>query len=241
MNYHYLNDYLANPSHDITITLVGVGGTGSKVLTGLARINEALKQLGRVGLSVTVWDNDKVEEHNCGRQLFSTQDIGAYKGEVLITRLNRFFGTDWNFMPNKVNDKSQFGNIIISCVDNVNARKDIKKAWDESKDKSYRNETTKFYWLDYGNGDKYGQVILGSKFGDLPDILDIYPEIEDDKVEQPSCSMRESLNKQSLFINSTLAELGLAMLWELLNNYRISYHGVYLNLNSMKTKPLLIK
>ena len=165
----------------------------------------------------------------------------AYKGEVLVTRLNRFFGTDWHFMPNKFNDESQMGNIIISCVDNVNARKDIKRVWVKAQNRSYYNQNTKFYWLDFGNGDKFGQVILGDRLGNLPDILDIYPDLEDDNIDAPSCSMQQSLNRQSLFINSTLAELGLAMLWELFSEFRISYHGIYLNLRDMKTKPLHIK
>jgi PRTRC genetic system ThiF family protein len=243
MNYHYLNDYLADPSHEIKVTLIGVGGTGSKVLTGLARMNEALKQLGRVGLSVTVWDDDVIQEHNCGRQLFSKQDIGAYKAEVLVTRLNRFFGTEWISMPCKFNNSHCMGNIVISCVDNVNARKIIKKEWDKEKNSARRaaDYADNYYWLDFGNGDKFGQVILGSKLGKLPDILDIYPDLEDDNIDAPSCSMQQSLNRQSLFINSTLAELGLAMLWELFSEFRISYHGIYLNLRDMKTKPLHIK
>ena len=33
---HYIDNYLINPQHPVTVNLIGAGGTGSQVLTGLA-------------------------------------------------------------------------------------------------------------------------------------------------------------------------------------------------------------
>ena len=40
----------------VNIALVGVGGTGSLVLSGLVRLNHALRQLGHPGIEVKVYD-----------------------------------------------------------------------------------------------------------------------------------------------------------------------------------------
>ncbi len=34
---HYADSYLLNPQHPVTVNLIGGGGTGSQVLTNLAR------------------------------------------------------------------------------------------------------------------------------------------------------------------------------------------------------------
>ena len=44
MRIHYTEQYLLTPQHKVTVNLVGLGGTGSQVLTALARMNEALRR-----------------------------------------------------------------------------------------------------------------------------------------------------------------------------------------------------
>ena len=51
------------------MNLIGAGGTGSQVLTALARMNHALTELNHAGLSVRLWDDDVITEANLGRQL----------------------------------------------------------------------------------------------------------------------------------------------------------------------------
>mgnify|MGYP006977836843 CR=1 FL=1 len=43
---HYIDNYLINPQHPVTVNLIGAGGTGSQVLTCLARLDTALRGLG---------------------------------------------------------------------------------------------------------------------------------------------------------------------------------------------------
>ena len=40
---HYIDNYLVNPQHPVTVNLIGAGGTGSQVLTCLARLDTALR------------------------------------------------------------------------------------------------------------------------------------------------------------------------------------------------------
>ena len=50
---HYTYSYLLNPQHPVTVNLIGGGGTGSQVLTNLARLDVTLRALGHPGLFVT--------------------------------------------------------------------------------------------------------------------------------------------------------------------------------------------
>ena len=96
---HYIDNYLVNPQHPVTVNLIGAGGTGSQVLTCLARLDAALRGLGHPGLFVTLYDPDIVTEANIGRQLFGPSDLGQNKAQCLVTRINNFFGNDWKAQP----------------------------------------------------------------------------------------------------------------------------------------------
>lgn len=43
---HYIDNYLIDPQHPVTVNLIGAGGTGSQVLTCLARLDVTLRALG---------------------------------------------------------------------------------------------------------------------------------------------------------------------------------------------------
>jgi PRTRC genetic system ThiF family protein len=123
---HYMDEYFHNPPHKISVIVVGAGGTGSHLLTTLARMNAALINLDYPGFHVTVWDDDEVSESNIGRQNFATEDIGLNKAEVITTRINRFFGFDWDVIPKRYTPTiDNQSNIIISCVDNIATRRKI--------------------------------------------------------------------------------------------------------------------
>lgn len=251
---HYAPLYFANPEHRITVCLIGCGGTGSHVLTNLARINYALEQLGHPGLLVWAIDPDTVSESNVGRQHFSNSDIGRYKSDVLIERINRFFNLNWISTP--ILFKSFDANITISCVDTISSRELVFNNFCKQdgfliSKTNYKPFDKPYYWLDFGNGNTFGQFILGSHRinqnglkntnGLLPTFFDYHSanQIKEDKNE-PSCSMREALLKQDLFINSLLAQLGCNLLWKLLHDKVIDYHGGYLNIGTNNLKPIKI-
>ena len=135
----------------IRIAVAGAGGNGSQILSGLARMQLALRALDHPGLEVAVFDPDIVTEANVGRQLFSPSDVGCYKAEVLVNRINCYFGLAWEAYPVKYAPNSKSVNILIGCVDSAAARRELVR-------------TSFDYWLDLGNQEKKGQVILGQKF-----------------------------------------------------------------------------
>ena len=45
---HYIDNYLLNPQHPVTVNLIGAGGTGSQVLTCLARLDVTFRTSGIV-------------------------------------------------------------------------------------------------------------------------------------------------------------------------------------------------
>lgn len=259
LRYHYLEQYIASANHKISVNLIGVGGTGSHMLTNLATLSHAFVKLGKQPLFVRAFDPDKVEVHNIGRQMFSVSDIGRFKSDVLVERCNRYFGTDWVSVPELygsdscLRETAKGANFIISCVDSVKSRRMIADMYTEPmnpiKDNQYDSYNTSFYWMDIGNTRKSGQVILGTlrkiKQPDkrsasyLPGFFVEYPDITELRNE-PSCSLAESLGKQDLFINKIMATYASNMIWQLLQEFRISYRGIYINLGSLKTQPILI-
>ena len=88
---HYTDNYLLKPYHPVTVFIIGAGGTGSQVITNLARMDTALQASGHPGLHVTLFDPDTVTQANIGRQLFSETELGMNKAIAAVTRINRFF------------------------------------------------------------------------------------------------------------------------------------------------------
>jgi len=93
---HYAPTYFIEPTHPLTIALIGCGGTGSLVAPRLARLDYVLKELGLPGLYVTVYDGDTVEQNNVGRQNFNKNDIGDYKAANIVQKMNLSYGLDSN-------------------------------------------------------------------------------------------------------------------------------------------------
>lgn len=184
-----------------TINVYGCGGTGSYVLSNLARINCVLRLLGRPGFHVTAFDNDIVSEFNIGRSMFSPVDIGKRKSSVLINRINRFYGFNFD-----VGENDRFDcNIAICCVDTIKARKVLfKNFFDETYTMDYREN---LILIDCGNSNY--QSHCSYQIRNNPTVLDLFKhrnnnvDVKDDDTA-PSCSMEESLIRQSMNINMSV-------------------------------------
>jgi PRTRC genetic system ThiF family protein len=261
---HFTHPYLLDPQHPVTVNLIGAGGTGSQVLTCLARMDCALRGLGHPGLYVKVYDPDTVSATNVGRQMFFPSDVGQGKANCLVSRINAGFGTDWQaeagIYPTQL--KTMTGddraNLFITCTDNIASRFELSKVLDylavESKNAA-DDHRKPYYWLDLGNARTTGQAILGTipkhigqprskKFrtvGTLPVVTeyDGYNGIAE-RDSGPSCSLAEALHQQDLFINSVLAQLGCNLIWKMLRSGMTRHRGLYLNLETLTTNPISV-
>lgn len=225
-------------SRTARILVIGAGGNGSAMLSALATLNHAIRELGHPGLSVMAMDGDTVSPSNVGRQGFYPCDIGEFKTDVLIQRINMGFGTDWGSVPQMFGGEvsREFRpDMVISCVDSRRARSLIAKSFREG------------YYMDLGNNASSGQVVVGEFYKHagnevrLPHAVDLFPEIADTALpedDQPSCSMAEALERQNLFINRMVAGWASELLWQMFRYGRLRFHGNFVNLSSGRVAPI---
>lgn len=260
---HYITDRIASPTNPITITVIGAGGTGSKVMHGLARINVALLSMDHPGIFVKIFDQDTIQAHNIGRQNFTFSELGHNKAVSIIRKINYNFDFDWESFPENFNNKTMkcsdsskaLSNIYISCVDSIASREEIYavlKKCSELRNPEYLN--VPFYWMDIGNSYRTGQIYLSplknmnsdgagentKHVGYWEHLFKRYGEFMDKEQDKqtPSCSVFESLNRQDLQINSILAEYAIHLLWQMITNRVISYCGLFVNLETLQTSPI---
>ncbi|RZM04822.1 MAG: PRTRC system ThiF family protein [Pedobacter sp.] len=258
---HIVYPYLINPTNPVSVNLIGAGGTGSQMLTALARINQALIALGHAGLQVNVFDDDIVQQANLARQLFTSHEIGLNKAVVLINRINRFFGTNWKAVSerfehtNKRRCENRMANITVSCVDTVKSRINIEAMLCSAERKSAQRDSN-LYLVDFGNSKDTGQVLLStigeiaqpeskqySTVGRLPSWLEDNPSLLNESEESdatPSCSLGEALEKQDLFINSALANMGASLLWRMFKEGILLNKGFFINLADYRVQPIAL-
>jgi len=199
--------------HKFTVSVVGCGGTGGFVTEGLCRFLPPHAELVLI-------DYDRVEERNLIRQNFTSCDLGKFKSEALAkrlaTRYQRSIG--YSNLPIELAGIKMPG-LVIGCVDNGLTRREIaRKVTEEISPYSYG------WWIDAGNGENYGQVIIGnyeirrlegSFEGEtchalpLPTIQS--PELLQQKPGAPSCAQALAANEQSPVINQAISSLVLEM------------------------------
>jgi len=136
-----------------TITVVGVGGTGSSAARIIARILYDMERRRKHTPQMIFVDHDVVEEKNIGRQaLFSPSSVGQNKAVVAARILGFALGLEIGAVPMKFDPERHTdrygGNLIVSCVDNHEARQSIHRA--------------KGVFVQSGNEQDHGQVVVAS-------------------------------------------------------------------------------
>jgi len=202
----------------VVLTMVGCGGTGSFLALHLARL--AYAGAGRrIEYQLTFVDPDRIEAKNVGRQNFTPAEIGRYKAEALAVRYSRAFGLSIHFY-NEVFDAAHFVpareglNLVVGCVDNTAARREIDKACRRSEGRNGHP----LWWLDCGNHDRSGQVILGNQIRKAPQInpLGFCTGLPLPSIQHPELIRRRSQRRhtcaddlladvQSLMVNQAVA------------------------------------
>ena len=239
------------PAYDeIRITLVGCGGTGSHIATGLGAIAHHLY----APLDITLIDPDTVETKNVGRQQFTASDVGKAKVEVLALRLAAAYGRVSRVSKRAV-DALDFQtlddnvlHLAIGAVDNPAGRAVIAHA--------VKRAAGNLWWLDCGNENASGQVLLGNLADakqmrgacalglvkQLPAPHVVYPDlIASARIPKraASCAELTAAGAQGLMVNRMVAAWALELLDAFLTN-RLHWFGQRFDLRYGNTSPLML-
>lgn len=248
--------YIVSPRWQFSnrrIEVVGCGGTGSFVAEGLCRL-----LIGN-GTPIILIDHDKVERHNLLRQNFYQEDLGRFKSQALAERLSlQFPGQKVGysvspFIPNaKIGHGSHIYSswhtyLIIGCVDNANARRDMNAALQDG-----------CWWIDSGNGFQSGQVLIGCRTDYHPRMKNEYmgwnnsfdrktmeayrlpsPALQLPSLLAPEtvpapdvdCAQAVIREEQSPTINRVMADLVLDFVAKLLS-HKLTSMGAYIDLET---------
>ena len=254
METHRLHEELLQKT--VEVLVVGCGGNGSALLSGLPFLQQAMLAQGHpYGLHVTVMDGDAISPVNCVRQPFSKREVSLNKAIVLVNRINLFWGLRWAAIPRALtaqtlhpeyasyNERCLHPDIVIGCVDTRAAREVVAR--------SVSGASCVGYHLDLGNTSSSGQFVLGEPLNvrnkrsrtRLRTVAELFeeivrPDLDDDN--EPSCSAIESLTRQEPFVNSVLAQHALALLARLFRYGEISYHGGFIDVGAARATPLPI-
>lgn len=148
-------------THIKRVYIVGVGGTGCGVARLTARILYDMNRRRQHLPELVLVDPDEVEEANVGRQaLFLPADIGTPKATRMARRLSAAFGLAVRAIPAAFDPErhtDRYGsNLIVSCVDNHQARQAIHRA--------------RGVFIQGGNAHQSGQICIGNSH-DIEQVL----------------------------------------------------------------------
>jgi len=241
------------PYDRVTIVLVGCGGTGSHLATGLAAIVLELTARG-TPCGLTLVDPDRVERKNIGRQLFGPADIGRNKADVLAERLRLAYRIPAGAIPERfsaglISDTPAGIVVIVGAVDNPAARAEIAAAVERGRGR--------VWVIDSGNENHSGQVLIGNcadknAFHDCAPLglLDSLPSpylVMPDLVKAPkhkprqsqSCADLTESGEQGLMVNRMMAAWTLSILNDFLLG-QLRYFGVCVDLKfgGLKSYPI---
>lgn len=105
-----------------SVLIGGQGGIGSWLTFFLAR----------AGFNITAYDDDLVESHNLGGQMFREGDIGSYKTVAVDSIIKEFTDTNVNYFNIKIDENSPTHYFALAAFDNMKARKDLFNVWKKS-------------------------------------------------------------------------------------------------------------
>lgn len=235
----------------VTVALVGCGGTGSHIAQTLARLAAHCRDTNGPRVTLGLVDGDTVEAKNVGRQLFSAADVGKNKAKVLTARFAALFGIDIVAFPHYLKDQriateGSYG-ILVGAVDSAAGRRAIQN-------QLHRHGWR--LWLDCGNHESSGQVVVGSVreakdlvgaiqhglCSRLPTAPALYPELLQDAAVQPraDCAAAMQDNAQSLQVNQMMAAIAGQYLYDLIVRRRLTRFRTVVDLETltMRSDPI---
>lgn len=221
----------------INFLQIGAGGSGSWTAPHVCRLAAVLEQELNRKVHVYIIDHDMVERGNVPRSNFTYAEVGQPKAVALARRYSAAWGVGVTAITRKFRrnmiwlDSSAEPHltVIIGCVDNYKARREINFALKAAMGAD--GEVSSCWWLDAGNDLNTGQVLLGNSYSveqlrgsfpcstlcqalpspalQFPDLIKPPEQTAAAPRANLSCRQLMLLNEQSLVINQRVAsELG---------------------------------
>lgn len=97
------------------VDVVGCGALGSRIAMSVAKLGIE---------NISLWDFDKIEEHNVANQLFGNNQVGKFKAATLHEMIKESTGTEC-MVQGKCDGDQPFGDIVFMCVDSMKVRKEL--------------------------------------------------------------------------------------------------------------------
>lgn len=133
-----------------SVVICGAGALGSNLAENLARMGVS---------KITIIDKDRVEEHNIGTQVYSLDDVGGQKAELLRNLLYREVGVEVVARAQELTDKNvqkllKGAELVVDVFDNTVARQLVTTFCKKNN----------IACLHAGLNDAYGEVIWNEKY-----------------------------------------------------------------------------
>lgn len=230
----------------VNLALVGCGGTGSHLASGLGALACELRERKGLNVALVFVDPDRVESKNVGRQLFTASEVGQYKAHVLAQRITAAYRIPVDALTEPLAAEHLRGapfrilNLVIGAVDNDAARRVIHHAVSAANGQ--------VWVIDSGNEQYSGQVFLGNTATHsqmrhsvelgmtrrLPSPYLIGPDLIRPKRKQKarpmSCAESTASGEQGLMVNRMMAAWTLCLLHDFLIARDVHYFGVSVDL-----------
>ncbi|MBM82635.1 MAG: thiamine biosynthesis protein ThiF [Planctomycetaceae bacterium] len=146
----FRGDEFINRCAQLRVTICGVGALGSNLVESLARQGFQ---------SLRVIDHDRVEEHNVGTQVYTLNNVGAWKVEVLRSHLFRIAEVDIDARRVELSERTvrkclRDSDVVIDAFDNSKSRRLVK---------TFCNEHS-IACLHIGLANGYGEAIWNDRY-----------------------------------------------------------------------------
>lgn len=204
--------------------IIGVGGIGGSVARDLPKL-----LIGSDHKMLLV-DGDTVEDKNCKRQPYQSQDVKSKKARVLARKINSFYEIECEFyskyitqdeLSMLVDKKADYIPFLIGCVDNDATRKLI-----ESTYLSYENAV----YIDGANSEFEANVYVSYKKDNIkygPIRSEVYTLSKDRNPGLASCEDKIAKGQvQYLITNNKVASSILEHIFPFITHEENKYEGV---------------
>lgn len=220
------------------VICVGAGGTGGNFVKEFARYLSFLKTDSSISLSLI--DGDKVEESNCSRQPYGTEDIALNKAVSLIEAIEDAFHIENVYsypvyinnmfelktISNRHMSKTADSNVIIlvGTVDNHRARQVMEE---------FFHSQSNIIYIDSANEFSVGEICIGARIKNriiAPPRSYYFPDVLTDKspsASEMSCGAVNISSPQHIATNLMAAHLLLAVCTNIISEGKLDCGIIY--------------